>query len=145
MHRILVVANETLAGRRLLEEIVRRVDDQEAQVHVVCPALNSRLRHWLSDEDGAREAAEARLAASLATLSELGIDATGATGDADPVQAIHDALCSFKADELVVSTHPPGRSNWLEKDVTERAKCFGLPLTHVVVDLEAEVRARTAA
>src|ERR671932_1969291 len=145
MHRILVVANETLAGRRLLEEIMRRVDDREAEVHVVCPALNSRFRHWLSDEDGAREAAEARLAASLATLSELGIDATGAIGDADPVQAIDDALCSFEADELIVSTHPPGRSNWLEKDVPDRARRFELPLTHVVVDLEAEIGARTAA
>jgi hypothetical protein len=136
--RILVVANETVAGRALRGEVVRRAGE-DADVLVVCPALNSPIRHWASDEDGARAEAERRLAESLAALAAEGVDARGEVGDADPIQAIDDALRTFGADEIVISTHPPGRSNWLEKEVIERARerC-GVPITHVVVDLEQE-------
>jgi hypothetical protein len=106
---------------------------------VVCPALNSPLRHWTSDEDQAREHAQERLEASLAELSAEGIEASGEVGDADPLQAMEDALRTFGADEIIISTHPPGRSNWLEKDVISHAReRFDLPITHVVVDLERE-------
>ena len=142
--RLLVVANETVAGRALREEVVRHARGG-TDVLVVCPALNSQLRHWASDEDRARAVAQARLDESLAALAEEGVEARGEVGDADPVQAIDDALRTFGADEIVLSTHPPGRSNWLEKGVIERAReRYGCPLTHVVVDLEAE-RSGTAA
>ncbi len=136
--RILVVANETVAGRALRGEVVRRAG-AEADVLVVCPALNSPLRHWASDEDGARAEAEQRLAESLSCLAAEGVEARGEVGDADPVQAMDDALRTFGADEIVISTHPPGRSNWLEKEVIERAReRYPVPITHVVVDLERE-------
>lgn len=102
---------------------------------VVCPALVARIRHWLSDVDRAREQATDRLVASLAALTTDGVRASGQIGDSDPVQAIEDALRTFPADELVISTHPPGRSNWLEKNVVQASEVFGLPVTHVVVDL----------
>jgi hypothetical protein len=141
--RILVVANETVAGRALRGEVVHRAEGG-AEVLVVCPALNTHLRHWTSDEDQARANAQARLDESLAELREEGVEARGQVGDADPIQAIEDALRTFGADEIIVSTHPPGRSNWLEKEVIARARerC-ALPITHVVVDLEHE-RARAA-
>ncbi|MGH3011801.1 MAG: universal stress protein [Gaiellaceae bacterium] len=136
--RILVVANETVAGRALRGEVVRRAG-AEADVLVVCPALNSPLRHWASDEDGARAEAEQRLAESLSCLAAEGVEARGEVGDADPVQAMDDALRTFGADEIVISTHPPGRSNWLEKEVIGRAReRYPVPITHVVVDLERE-------
>ena len=136
--RILVVANETVAGRALRGEVVRHAAG-DADVLVVCPALNSPLRHWASDEDAARAEAERRLAESLAALASAGVAARGEGGDADPVQAMDDALRTFGADEIVISTHPPGRSNWLEKGVIEHAReCYTVPVTHVVVDLERE-------
>jgi hypothetical protein len=136
--RILVVANETVAGRALRGEIVLRAQP-DAEVLVVCPALNSPIRHWASDEDHARAEAQKRLDGSLAALAGSGVAARGEVGDADPIQAMEDALRTFGADEIIVSTHPPGRSNWLEKDVVGRAReLFDLPLTHVVVDLEHE-------
>jgi hypothetical protein len=108
-------------------------------VLVVTPALNSLLRHWASDEDPARADAQARLDSSLARLKRLGIDARGEVGDAEPLQAIEDALRTFGPDELIVSTHPEGRSHWLEKGIVSQAReRFDLPITHVVVDLEAE-------
>jgi nucleotide-binding universal stress UspA family protein len=142
--KILVVANETVAGRALRGEIVHRTAGTDADVFVVCPALNSRLRHWTSDEDQARAQAQERLEASLAALGDEGVDARGEVGDDDPLQAIEDALRTFGADEIIISTHPPGRSNWLEREVIGRSReRFDLPITHVVVDLERE-RARAA-
>ena len=71
-----------------------------------------------------------------------GFEADGDIGDDDPVQAMEDALRRFPADEVIISTHPAGRSNWLEHGVVNRAQDrFDLPVTHVVVDLEREQRA----
>jgi len=108
-------------------------------VLVVCPALNSPLRHWVSDEDQARANAQARLDQSLTSMRSVGIDASGEIGDGDPIQAIEDAVRTFRPDELVISTHPVGRSHWLERGVVEKAReRFALPVTHVVVDLNAD-------
>ncbi len=106
---------------------------------VVSPALNSPLRHFVSDEGNARREAQERLDRSLEALATAGIDARGEVGDADPLQAIDDSLRTFGADEIIISTHPEGRSNWLEKGVVSGAKRrFTVPVTHVVVDLQAE-------
>jgi hypothetical protein len=137
--RILVIANETVGGATLREEIRRRAESYEEQVLVVCPALNSPLRHWASDEDAARAAAQERLARSLARLLDAGVEARGEVGDAEPLQAMEDALRTFGADEIIISTHPEGRSNWLERGVVEKAReRFAVPITHVVVDLQTE-------
>ena len=101
--------------------------------------MNSPLRTWTSDEDGARATAQERLDASLARLRDAGINARGQVGDGDPLQAIEDALRTFGADEVIVSTHPEGRSNWLERGVVDGARArFTVPITHVVVDLDRE-------
>ena len=137
--RILVIANETVGGDALREEIRKRSQGFREEVLVVCPALNTRLRHWASDDERARAAARARLETSLARLAEAGIQARGEVGDSEPLQAIDDALRTFGPDEVIVSTHPPGRSNWLERGVVEHARQrFEVPITHVVVDVEAE-------
>jgi hypothetical protein len=139
VRRFLVVANETVGGRTLRDRITEKAAGYEEQVLVVCPALNSPLKHWTSDEDDARVEAQRRLEASLARLRESGIDARGEVGDADPVQAMEDALRLFGADEIIISTHPEGRSHWLERGVVTTARDrFDVPITHVVVDLEAE-------
>jgi hypothetical protein len=137
--RILVVANETLSGAALRDEIERRAADDATEVFVVCPALNTKLKTWTSDDDEARANAHARLQGMLDALDRDGYKATGDIGDGDPVQALEDGLRVFGADEVIVSTHPPGRSHWLERDVVERAReRFDVPITHVVVDLERE-------
>ena len=131
--RILVVANETVQSPALLDLLRAKAAGMREDVLVVCPALNSRLRTWTSDEDGARGAAQTRLEATLARLHEAGVTARGTIGDGDPLQAIEDALREFPADEIVVSTHPPGRSHWLEQGVVTLAEeRFDVPVTHVV-------------
>jgi nucleotide-binding universal stress UspA family protein len=100
----------------------------EADVLVVAPAVNSRLRRWLSDDDGARRTAEERLAACVDRLERAGVRASGRVGDADPVQAIADALPTFAADEVVIAAHP-ARSSALARHVAARARSrFGLPI-----------------
>jgi hypothetical protein len=137
--RILVIANETVGGRALQEVIREKSEGVQEHVLVVCPALNSPLRHLASDEDQARVDAKTRLDRSLAKLREAGISARGEVGDADPLQAIEDALRTFGPDEIVISTHPEGRSHWLERGIVSGARDrFAVPVTHVVVDLEAE-------
>jgi nucleotide-binding universal stress UspA family protein len=137
--RILVIANETVGGAKLQECIASKSGGHQAHVLVVSPALNSPMRHWASDEDPARASAQQRLDASLARLRNLGIDASGEVGDAEPLQAIEDALRTFGPDELIISTHPEGRSHWLEQGlVTKARERFVVPITHVVVDLQAE-------
>ena len=137
--RILVVANETVGGETLRNAIRQRSEGVREEVLVVCPALNSPVRHWASDEDPARAAAQERLDASLVSLREGGINARGEVGASEPLQAIEDALRTFGPDEIIISTHPEGRSHWLEKGVVAAAReRFAVPVTHVVVDLEAE-------
>jgi hypothetical protein len=143
--RLLVVANETVGGTELLDLLKRDAAGANTEVLVVVPALNSPLKHWVSDEDGARSAARVRLEASLGAMRDAGITAHGEIGDGDPLQAIDDALRTFAPDELVISTHPEGRSNWLERGVVEAAEeRFDIPVTHVVVDLEVATTAGVA-
>lgn len=139
-HRLLVVANETVGGEALLAEIRDRCRNRDCEILVVTPALvGSRASHWASDVDEAIELARQRMELSLIAIGELGLKARGEVGDSDPNMAIEDALRSFPADEIVVSTHPPERSRWLEHGVVDRAReQIDLPITHVVVDLAAE-------
>jgi hypothetical protein len=142
--RILVIANETVAGAALRDAIKAASKGARAQVRVVSPALNTPLKHWMSDEDQARASADERLSRSISELGRLGIGAHGEIGDADPLQAIEDALRTFGADMIIISTHPEGRSNWLERGVVSGAReRFAVPITHVVVDLEAEATSPT--
>jgi GABA permease len=133
-HRILVVANETSEGPELLHAVRSRARGGRADVLVVAPALNSRLRHWTSDDDEARRVAEARLRHCLERLRLVGVEAEGVVGDADPLLAIDDSLHGFPADELVIATHAAQRSRWLRGDVVDKARGrFALPVHHVVV------------
>ncbi|HXS34419.1 MAG TPA: hypothetical protein VN758_11675 [Solirubrobacterales bacterium] len=139
-YRLLVVANETVGGEALLDEIRARCQGRESEILVVTPALaSSRAAHWASDVDEAIELARQRMELSLIAIGELGLKAKGEIGDSDPNMAIEDALQVFSADEIVISTHPAERSRWLEHGVVDRAReQIDLPISHVVVDLAAD-------
>src|SRR5439155_1852135 len=92
-----------------------------------------------SHDAQARTAAQERLDRSLARLREAGIEARGEIGEGERLKGIEDALRPFGPDEIIIPTHPEGRSNWLEKGVVSGAReRFAVPITHVVVDLERE-------
>ena len=136
--RLLVVANETVGGRALIEAVKAHADHGPVSVRVVCP--QNRPRHGLVvHDDSVREAAANRLALTLAQLREAGVDATGEVMDPDPYSATTDALADDPADCIIVSTHPQTRSGWLRRSLIDRLRDdTGLPVEHVVVDLEAE-------
>lgn len=139
--KILVIANETAASDQL-QAAVGGPAEGSTQVLVVAPALNSRLRHWCSDMGAAEEAARSRLRTCIARLASRGIGAEGLVGDSDPLQATIDALHVFPADEVVISTHPERRSNWLARRLVERvAEHYDGPILHVVVGAEQELAA----
>ncbi|HET6691458.1 MAG TPA: hypothetical protein VFG74_11405 [Miltoncostaeaceae bacterium] len=139
--RILVIANETCAGRGVVDEVRYRAGGEGAEVVVVAPALaKSRLEHWLSSDSERRQSeAATRLDESIRAFEAAGMNARGTLGDADPLQALDDALRVFDPDEVIISTHPPARSNWLERQVVRKAReRYPMPITHVVVDLTQE-------
>ncbi len=134
-HRLLVISNATLAGAELFREIRERADEAETEVLIVAPALSSRLHYWMSDFDDGVANAQARLERSLEHCAAAGITAHGQLGDAHPLQAIDDAMRVFQPDEIIIATHPPGRSNWLERDVVADARRrYHVPIVHVEVD-----------
>ena len=100
----------------------------DAEVFVVAPALNSRLRHWLSDDGGARRVAAERLAACLDGLERAGLRATGRVGDADPLQAVADTLPTFAADEIVIAAHPERSRGLAERVALDVRERFALPV-----------------
>jgi hypothetical protein len=131
--KVIALVTEPVSGDALRAAIGDRADD--AEVLVVAPALNSKLRFWMSDPDPAIERAEAVQEETVERMDEEGVDAAGDTGESDPVLAIQDALTTFAADEIVLFTHPQGKRNWLEEGVVDDVKeRFGLPVAHIVVE-----------
>jgi alkanesulfonate monooxygenase SsuD/methylene tetrahydromethanopterin reductase-like flavin-dependent oxidoreductase (luciferase family) len=137
--RVLVVANRTLAGAELRAEI-RRAAEAHAEVHVVAPILASRVHYIASDVDRELVDARERLDAALAWAESEGLEATGKVGDPNAaLDAIEDELRLFGADEIIISTHPRGKSNWLETGIVERLQDeLDIPVKHVVVDLDVQ-------
>jgi hypothetical protein len=138
MKRVLVVANETVGGSALIEAVKRHAEAGDVHVTVICPQ-NQPQSGWVIYDDAARGAADNRLQTTLAQLREIGIDAEGEVMDPDPYAATMDAIHAYGPDEVIVSTHPETRSGWMRKDLVARVQeDSGLPVEHIVVDLDAE-------
>jgi hypothetical protein len=140
MKTILVVANETLAGAKLLDIIKQRVASAKEDTRVVICVPRSRPRHGnIIYDDFVFDAAKVRIDLARRFLREEGIEAIGDIGDPDPYTATMDAIAEHHADEVIISTLPVALSGWLRRDLVERIQqASGLPVEHVVQDLEAE-------
>jgi hypothetical protein len=138
MKRILVVANETVAGQPLIDAVRARAAGEDVDVHVICP--QNQPRHgYVIYESMVRDAAENRLQMTLALLREAGIEADGEVMDPDPYAAVMDALGEADYDEIIISTHPETRSGWLREGLVDRVRrAARRPVEHVVVDLDTE-------
>ena len=136
--KILVVANETVVGKPLIDAVKKRSEEGPVHVHVVCPQNVPKAGYVVYD-DMTRDAAENRLKMTLAQLEEIGVKADGAVMDPDPYAATMDALGEETYDEIIISTHPETRSGWLRQDLVDRvARAAARPVEHIVVDLDAE-------
>jgi hypothetical protein len=138
MKRVHVVANDTVAGKPLIDAVRRRAEGEDVHVHVISPQNQPKHGYVIYDEY-VRDAAENRLRMTLALMREAGIEADGEVMDPDPYSAIMDALGEEDYDEIVISTHPETRSGWLRQGLVDRVqRAARRPVEHVVVDLDAE-------
>src|SRR5829696_1929826 len=107
MAEILVLANETIGGEKLLDAIRERNSQGDARFHVVV-----------------RDSAQVRIDLALAFMREEGIQGTGEVGDADPFNAAMDAVREYGITEIIVSTLPTQASAWIRRELVERLEAL---------------------
>jgi hypothetical protein len=135
--KILVLANETIGGRNLIEKVQERSGD-DVEYFVVVPQARPRRGNVVYDE-AVRDMAQVRVDLMLAFMRDNGIKGGGEVGDADPFNAATDAVAAEGIDEIIVSTLPAETSGWLKRDLPERLReATGLPVEHVVSDVVGE-------
>jgi hypothetical protein len=138
MKEVLVVANRTLGGAKLLDAVRARAKQGDVRFRLVVPQSDPRAGLVIYDE-AVRESAQARVDLALSLVASESIDATGEVGDADPFLATMDAIALRRPDEIIVSTYPAVSSGWLRRDLIERIRnASGLPVEHVVTDVDQE-------
>jgi hypothetical protein len=138
MKEVIVVANRTLGGAGLLEAVRKRAAESDVRFRLVVPQSNPSAGLVIYDE-AVRESAQARVDLALSLVAGESIDAAGEVGDPDPFLATMDAIATRRPDEIIISTHPAVSSGWLRRDLVERIRnASGLPVEHIVVDLEQE-------
>ena len=138
MREVLVVANRTLGGAKLLAAVRERAAASDVRFRLVVPQSNPSAGLVIYDE-AVHESAQARVDLALSLVTGESIDATGEVGDADPFLATMDAIATRRPDEILISTHPAVSSGWLRRDLVERIRnASGLPVEHIVVDIEQE-------
>jgi hypothetical protein len=136
---VLVLANETIGGKALLDAVRERAaGDDDVRFFVVVPQQRPRHGNIIYD-DIVRDLAQIRVDLALEFMSDEGIEGSGEVGDADPFNAALDAMGERPIDEILVSTLPPGQSAWLRRDLIGKlGDETGKPVEHVVVDLASE-------
>jgi hypothetical protein len=135
---VLVIANRTLGGAKLLDAVRERAASGDVRFRLVVPQTKPSAGLVIYDE-AVRESAQVRVDLALSTVAAEGIEATGEVGDPDPFMATMDAVAAHRPDAIILSTHPALHSGWLRRDLIERIKnATGLPVQHIVVDLEHE-------
>jgi hypothetical protein len=138
MKTVLVVANETLGGRELVEAVRERAAEGDVRF-VLCVPQNRPRAGLVIYADSVHDAAQARVDLALEFVRAEGIEAVGEVGDPDPYSATIDAVHEHHPDEILISTYPETRSGWLRHDLIERIQAAtGLPVEHIVNDIDAE-------
>ncbi|MFZ1155939.1 MAG: hypothetical protein WAN93_13665 [Solirubrobacteraceae bacterium] len=138
MKEVLVVANRTLSGEKLLETVRELASAGDVAFRLVVPQTKPTAGLVIYDE-AVRESAQIRVDLAMSLLANEGIAASGEIGDPDPFLATMDAIAERRPDEVIVSTHPVTQSGWLRRDLIERIQnASGLPVRHIVVDLAQE-------
>jgi hypothetical protein len=138
--RVLVIANETIGGKNLIEAVRKRAEqDGDAEFVICVPRTNPRDGNIIYD-DFVYQAAQVRVDLARKWMREqMGLEIVGEVGDPDPYTAAMDAIREYDPDEIIVSTKPLTTSGWLRRDLVERlAEASGLPVEHVVTDLDTE-------
>lgn len=122
---VLVVANLTAGSKHLLDALKARAERSPIRITLVMPAQGPGL--------GGRDAVRQRLDEALEGMRAAGLEAEGAIGDNDPMEAVAECFDPARHDEAIVCTLPGRSSKWLQHDFPHRVARFtGVPVTHVV-------------
>jgi predicted TIM-barrel enzyme len=132
---VLVLTSEPIGAQSLRRALPDSATDGDVEVMVVAPALHeSPIKFWLSDADEAISRAHRVSRETLEHLSDAGVPAAADTGESDPLDAVEDALQTFKADRIVIFTHPEGEQRYREQlDPDEVTQRFGIPVDRATV------------
>jgi len=138
MRTVLVIANETIGGRPLIDAVRRYASEEETRFVLCVPETRPKAGYVIYD-DAVFDAAQARVDLALGFVRSEGIQAVGEVGDPDPYAAAMDAVAEYEPDAIVISTYPEARSGWQRRDLIERLRhASGLPVEHVVADMASE-------
>ena len=131
MPHILVVANQTIGGAKLIDLVKERAKVPDTSFTLVVPMTKPKSGYIIYD-DVVRDAAQVRLDLALSYLRSEDVVANGELGDEDPYTATLDAIDEYRPDEVIISTLPQRASKWLKLDLPSKAeRATGLPVTHV--------------
>jgi hypothetical protein len=126
--KVLVLASEPVSAQQLRDALPGDIDPEQGEVMIVAPALQeSALRFWFSDADEAIARAEKVREQTEEQLGEAGVSTRSETGESDPLDAIEDALNTFKADRIVLFGSS-GSDRYKEIEPETVRERFGLPV-----------------
>lgn len=126
---VLVVANETVVGRALIDRIRERAERGPASFLIISPQSDP--------SQSAHPEAERRLRRALSELRGGGIEAHGQIAHPDPYTAAMHAIQDERVDEVIVSTFEPAQSPWLRRNLVQRLHSDAkVPVEHVVIPAE---------
>jgi hypothetical protein len=138
MKTVLVVANETIGGKPLIDAVRTHAAEEESRFVLCVPQTRPRSGYVVYD-DTVFDAAQARVDLAVGFVRSEGMDAVGEVGDPDPYAATMDAVHEYDPDAIIISTYPESRSGWLRRDLIERIRqASGLPVEHIVADVDSE-------
>ena len=138
MRTVLVVANETLGGRPLIEAVRRKSEEEETRFVLCVPQGRPRAGYVVYDH-AVFDATQVRVDLAVGFVRSEGMNAVGEVGDPDPYAAAMDAVREYDPNEIIISTFPETRSGWLRRDLIERiTEASGLPVEHVVADIDSD-------
>jgi GABA permease len=152
LHKVLIVANQTIGSVELTEAVKQRLIDGQCSFHLLVPvpptppsaisvglaAVESAATTFMVLPD-LRALAEERLAAGLEWLQSLGATATGEVGAVDTLAAVNAVVERGDVDEIIVSTLPSRLSKWLRQDLPRKIeKHVAVPVTVVTTATAVE-------
>jgi hypothetical protein len=136
--RVLVVAHKTAATPALIAAVRERAGRGSATFTLLVPNAAHGLHRVVDAEDLDRAESEQILELALPLLEEAaGGSVEGIVGDANPHDAIADAVNARGFDEIIISTLPAKVSRWLKLDLPSKITGLGLPVTTVTAQERA--------
>ncbi len=118
-HTTLIVANLTASTPFLLQEIKRRASEQPTKFSLLVPNVDTTKTYdWSLDT-----------AVNLLTRA-AGTPVDGVIGSgADAFESVSKTLAEGSYDDIIISTLPKKRSEWLRKDLPTRIETLGVPVS----------------